>query len=46
MKREEEYISSAIRSLKFFKRELMIKEDNWESTEKTKNKIKNTIRML
>ena len=47
--REEECITSAKRSIDFFKRELIMKEDNLESTEKTKNKIKNIkniIRML
>ena len=44
--REEECISSAKRSLEFFKRELVTKEDNWESTKKTKNKIKKYNKIL
>ena len=44
--REEECISSAKRSIEFFKRELITKEDNWESTEKTKNKLKKYQKIL
>ena len=44
--REKECISSAKRSLEFFKRELIKKEDEWESTEKTKNKIRKYKKIL